>query len=279
MTSATEISSELRRAADPAQASVLQRFFKTGKGEYGEGDIFLGVKVPHIRAVAKANSKAAELADCDLLTKSVYHEERLAGFLLLIELYKRSLKKRQTGYDPRRIVEYYISVLERGNNWDLVDLVAPKILGDWLLRNPESEGILMQLASSRNLWKERVAVVSTMPRIKNGDFSLTFDLALMFAAHPHDLINKATGWMLREVGKVNLKSLQNFLDRHCTEITRTTLSYATEHLEERRRISYRMQLNEAIKMRQTGKQPEHIPMSHRVSSIKATPKKNAVPKK
>lgn len=272
METATKISASLRTYADAEKAILLSRYFKTGPGDYAEGDKFLGIPVPKIRSCVKSLWHHAELDDVDLLTRSVYHEERLAGFFILIELYGKA--KKRTPQESFRITDYYLTIIERGNNWDLVDLVAPKILGDHLSGHPEYEVVVMQLASSGNLWKERVSIVATLPLIKKGDFDLIIDLALMFASHPHDLINKATGWMLREVGKINPKTLQGFLDRHCTELSRTTLSYATERLDERRRISYRMQLNEAIRTRNTGVAPAHIPMTKRVSSIKLPKKKD-----
>lgn len=278
MNAATEISSELRALSDSAQAAQLSRFFKCGKGDYGEGDLFLGVRVPDTRAIVKRYWKGATTGDVDLLTRSPYHEERLAGFLTLVELYTHEKKKKQNA-DPTAMVDFYLSIMDRGNNWDLVDLVAPKILGDYLLAHPLQQSLLFQLSASGNLWKERVSIVATLPIIKAGDFSLTLDLALILAPHPHDLIHKATGWMLREVGKKNQRTLQNFLDRHCTELSRTTLSYATERIEERRRISYRLQLNEAITTRLTGKAPAHIPMTRKVSSIKPVKKNNAPQKK
>ncbi len=275
MKAAEIISSELSAAADTAQAAILSRFFKTGPGEYGEGDRFLGVKVPVTRAIVKGVRKFSTLDDVDLLTRSTFHEERLAGFLLLIELYeeaKRTSRRRRRGESDLRtddsavtaIVNYYHSILERGNNWDLVDLVAPKILGDRLQSGKDAEPILMQLAASDNLWKQRVSIVATLPLIRKNDFDLTFDLVICLATHPHDLIHKACGWMLREVGKRNEKMLLAFLDHYCTILPRTTLRYAIERLEERHRVSYLMRKDDAD-YPEARRNEKRIPMSHRLT--------------
>lgn len=266
MNAAYKISEALSAKADPIQAATLMRFFKTGKGEYGEGDRFLGVKVPVTREIAKRFCKMATLSDVDLLTRSTFHEERLAGFLLLIELYNASKKRKRENHvpDTSEIVDFYRSILERGNNWDLVDLVAPKILGDRLSNAKDAEPILMQLAASDNLWKQRVSIVATLPLIKKGDCDLTLDLVIYLAPHEHDLIHKACGWMLREVGKKDEKLLLAFLDRYCTLLPRTTLRYAIERLEPRRRLSYMTRKDETDSSRRR-KEEKHIPMSHRLS--------------
>lgn len=265
MTAASKISEALSALADPQQTVVLSRFFKTGAGEYGEGDRFLGIKVPQTREVVKSFRKLGTLTDVDLLTRSTYHEERLAGFLLLIELYNAAKKRKD---EPRiaEIVEFYRSILERGNNWDLVDLVAPKILGDRLSCGKDAEPILMQLAASDNLWKQRVSIVATLPLIKKGDFGLTIDLAIFLMTHDHDLIHKAVGWMLREVGKKDERMLLAFLDHYCTQLPRTTLRYALEKLEPRHRLSYMTRKDDAMRDKSKPKKPEkHIPMSHRLT--------------
>lgn len=271
MEAAYKISSELSAIADPEQVTVLSRFFKTGPGQYGEGDRFLGVKVPQTREIVKKYHKLGTLSDVDLLTKSTFHEERLAGFLLLVELYNSAKKKKdETGVV--KIVDYYRSILDRGNNWDLVDLVAPKILGDRLLSSgQDAEPILMQLAASENLWKQRVSIVATLPLIKKGMYDLTLDLAIYLIPHEHDLIHKATGWMLREVGKKDERMLLAFLDHYCTKLPRTTLRYAVEKLEPRHRLQYMTMKDEAARDKSIPKKEEkHIPMSHRLT----LPKKN-----
>lgn len=266
MEAAFKISSEISAFADPAQASILQRFFKTGPGEYGEGDRFLGVRVPQVRAIIKKLHKLGTLSDVELLTKSTYHEERLAGFLLLVELYNAA-KKRKDEKAVAEIVGYYHSIMERGNNWDLVDLVAPKIIGDRLLDNgQDAEAILTQLAASDNLWKQRVSIVATLPLIKEGMFDITFDLVIYLIPHPHDLIHKASGWMLREIGKKDERMLLAFLDHYCTKLPRTALRYAIEKLEERKRQQYLTMKEEACRdSSKPRKEEKHIPMSHRLT--------------
>lgn len=220
----SQIISEMTALANEAQARHLMRFFKTGKGEYGEGDRFLGLKVPQTRAIVKKYRKDVDLADIAPLLDSEYHEIRLAGFLLLIELYKRTKRSRQ-------VVDYYLNVIERGNNWDLVDLVAPKLLGDWLVHYPEEREILDRLAEmDGQLWHQRVAIVATYALISNGEFDCTLRIACALLCHPHDLIHKATGWMLRETGKHGgLPQLLDFLDRYAPIMPRTALRYSLEH--------------------------------------------------
>lgn len=265
---ATKISAELRILANEQQAAILSGFFKTGKGEYGEGDRFLGVKVPQTRALVKRFHKAATITDVDLLTKSGYHEERLAGFLLLIELYNAAAKKNDAD-TVEDILSYYLSILERGNNWDLVDLVAPKILGDAIFNNKSKEIESIKLLSSNSLWKIRTAIVSTLPLIKHGDFDLAIDAVTIMKSHEHDLIHKACGWMLREIGKKDRNVLTAYLDKYCMQLPRTTLRYAIEHLEPRDRMNYMTRKDEAIRLSRKGA-PENppaeaIPMSHRLS--------------
>lgn len=276
MDAAYKISSEISALANARQAEVLQRFFKTAPGEYGEGDRFLGVKVPNVREIVKKHRKLGTINDVDLLTKSTYHEERLAGFLLLIELYNAS-KKKKDEETTAKIVDFYRSILERGNNWDLVDLVAPKILGDRLSTGCDAELILMQLAGSENLWKQRVSIVATLPLIKKGMYDLTFDIAIYLIPHEHDLIHKATGWMLREVGKKDERLLMAFLDHYCTKLPRTTLRYAIERLEPRHKLQYMTMKDEACRDKsKPRKEEKHIPMSHRLTLPKKAKKGKGV---
>lgn len=228
-----DIQARMRAMGSEAQAAHLSRFFKTGKGEYGEGDRFLGIKVPETRLLVKEFRKRAALEDIESLTRSPWHEARLAGFLLLIELFKRAK-------DRRQIVDYYLSVIERGNNWDLVDLVAPKILGEWLLEHPEERGVLYELAAMEGyLWHQRVAVVSCWTIIRAGDYDDTMRLSELLMNHRHDLIHKATGWMLREVGKRGgIGRLRAFLDAHAARMPRTMLRYSIEKLPDEERKRY-----------------------------------------
>ncbi len=218
---------------DAVQAAHLCRFFKTGKGEYGEGDRFLGIRVPATRSIVREFRQEVEIADIDRLLMSGWHEIRLAGFLLLVEIFKRSK-------DKRPVVDYYLSVIDRGNNWDLVDLVAPKILGEWLLAHPRERSLLYELAGmDGSLWHQRVAVVACWTLIRGGEFGDTLRLAELLMGHKHDLIHKATGWMLREVGKRGgMPELLLFLDRHAARMPRTMLRYSIEKLSMEERARY-----------------------------------------
>lgn len=222
--------------ADESEARHLMRFFKTGKGEYGEGDLFLGIRVPQTRAIVREMKREATLDDVEELTASPYHELRLAGFLLLIEIYKRESKSGNGG----AIVDFYIQRLDRGNNWDLVDLVAPKILGDYLIAYPGERPILDRFAAMDGyLWHQRVAIVATWALICAGQYDDTLRIARTLLSHRHDLIHKATGWMLREVGKRGGHDrLIAFLDYHAATMPRTALRYAIERLPETTRRHY-----------------------------------------
>lgn len=224
---------ELTAQADAVQAAHLMRFFKTGEGEYGYGDRFLGLKVPQTRAIVRKYRADVSIADLSPLIASEFHEVRLAGLLLLVEIYKR-LKKCGRGQEA---VRYYLSVLDRGNNWDLVDLVAPKILGDWLLRDVEGRRVLYDMvAEDGRLWRQRVGIVATWTLICNGEFDDTLRLSELLLGHEHDLIHKAVGWMLREVGKRGGRHrLLEFVARHGRRMPRTMLRYAIEHLPENQR--------------------------------------------
>lgn len=229
MKAAKEISSTLASMADSIQAGTLSRFFKTAPGEYGHGDRFLGIKVPDTRRAVHDNRGGATIDDVELLTRSMWHEERLAGFMLLIELY-RAASGDET--ETHRIADYYHSIIGRGNNWDLVDLIAPGILGDYLVRYPQhAQVIIMQLALSGNLWKERAAIVATLALVRKGDFQLTLELASIFESHPHELMHKACGWLLREVGKRNRAVLTDYLRRHAADMPATALRYSIEKMD------------------------------------------------
>ena len=221
---------------DREQAVHLARFFKTGEGEYGEGDKFLGIKVPVTRNLVKKYRSEISLADIEKLINSEWHEIRLAGLLLLIELYKRNVKSKELD-KVGELVKFYLDNIDKGNNWDLVDLVSGYILGDWILRNPGKENILIDLADMQGyLWHQRVAIVSTLTLIKAGKFDMTFKIAEKFLDHPHDLIHKATGWMLREIGKRGgKKELIKFLEKYKSIMPRTMLRYSIEKFPEEER--------------------------------------------
>lgn len=209
----------LKEASDEEKKLVLPRFFKTGKGEYGEGDKFLGVIVPETRKVAKANKNASyELIEA--LLESEWHECRLCALLILIEKYKKT---------PEEAVQFYLCHLKGINNWDLVDLSAPYILGDYLV-NRKDRQILYTLAQYPDMWSQRIAIVSTLMLIRNGQYTDTIALAEQFMTTRHDLIQKATGWMLREVGKRDEPLLVSFLEANSTRMPRTMFRYAIEKL-------------------------------------------------
>lgn len=236
MTKAELIVEKMEGLFDEKQASHLARFFKTGKGEYGEGDKFLGIKVPITRSIVKQYKEEVSLEDIENLINSQWHEIRLAGFLLLLELYKKSIKIKDL-VKAEEYVEFYLSNINKGNNWDLVDLVSEHILGNWILKNPEKESILLNLAErDGSLWHQRVAIVSTFALIRSEKFDLTFRIAEKFLKHRHDLIHKATGWMLREVGKRGgKKELVEFLEKYKTVLPRTMLRYSIERFPEEER--------------------------------------------
>lgn len=221
---------ELLRFSTNERAESNQRFFKTGKGEYGEGDVFIGLTVPDTRRIAKKYSQASDV-DLKELLESKIHEERLCGLLILVEKFKKAREE-----EKKDIAAFYLDNISRVNNWDLVDLSADKILGNYLL--DKDKAILYQLAISKNLWERRIAIISTFAFIRNNQFEDTLKIAEMFLNDKEDLIHKAVGWMLREVGKRNQDILEGFLKRWYKEMPRTMLRYAIERFEEGKRIAY-----------------------------------------
>lgn len=224
---------------DEAKARHLMRFFKTGPGQYGEGDRFLGVTVPGVRAIVREYRREVTEDDVMALTASPWHEVRLAGFLSLIEIYERICRQHSES-GACAVVEMYLSLVDRGNNWDLVDLVAPKILGHRLVAHAAERPVLARLAAMEgHLWHQRVAIVATWALIRAGEYDDTLSLARALLRHPHDLIHKAVGWMLREVGKRGgHDELRLFLDDNAAEMPRTMLRYAIERLDESVRRHY-----------------------------------------
>ena len=212
----------LRCAARPEKIAILSSFFKCGKGEYGEGDQFLGIVVPDNRAIS-AKYYALPLDDIAEMLHSPYHEFRLAALLALVRRYERCRDDRQA------IVDFYLQNTAYINNWDLVDLSCPKIIGDYVLREQCPE-LLMRLSRSDEMWEQRIAIVSTLTLIRAGIFEPTIAIAESLLSHSHDLIHKATGWMLREMGKRSEQHLTEFLTRHAAAMPRTALRYAIERL-------------------------------------------------
>jgi 3-methyladenine DNA glycosylase AlkD len=221
---------DLRRRASPRKAAILQRFFKTGPGEYGEGDRFLGVVVPDIRAVARRFRGMPIPAFAPLL-KSPFHEERLLGLLMLVDRYQRGGER-----DKARAYRCYLAHLSCINNWDLVDLTAPNVVGAHL--EHRSQALLFAWARAADLWRRRIAVLATFHYIRQRRFGESLRLARMLLGDPEDLIHKATGWMLREIGKRDVRVLEAFLRRHVRRMPRTMLRYAIERLPERKRRAY-----------------------------------------
>lgn len=226
--------SEILAHADPSQVEGLSRFFKTGPGQYGEGDLFLGIKVPVTRSVVRACWKDTDFADLEECIMSGYHELRLAGLLALVEHFSHSRK------DPaaqKRCIDFYLSHTERINNWDLVDLSCYRLLGEWLCDKDRS--LLYELArNGRSIWEQRIGIVSTMAFVRRGETADTFAVADILLNHPHDLIQKAVGWLLREAGKKDEAALCAFLDEKAPLMPRTMLRYAIEKFPEERRMHY-----------------------------------------
>ncbi len=221
------ITKALRSNSDEEKKVILPRFFKTGKGEYGEGDKFLGVTVPNTRKVAKEYASVSwEVIEA--LLESEWHECRLCGLLILVCKYKDSTED---------TVRFYLSHTKGINNWDLVDLSAPYILGRYLTQQ-EDRSVLYALAASENIWEQRIAIVATLALIRDNQFGDTLKLAAMFIDTQYDLIQKAVGWMLREVGKRDEQVLTDFLDRHCRQMPRTMLRYSIEKFSPARRAHY-----------------------------------------
>jgi 3-methyladenine DNA glycosylase AlkD len=227
---AAVVQRSLRAQADPGRARVLSRFFKTGPGHYGEGDRFLGLTVPTVRQVAR-QARTLPLTAVDRLLRSGYHEERLCALLILVEQFSRARPA-----DQARRYRFYLRHTHCINNWDLVDVSAEKIVGPYL--EHRSQAPLFRLARSPSVWERRIAVLATFHYIKRGRFDETLRLAQGLLRDPHDLIHKAVGWMLREIGKRDRPALERFLGRHYRTMPRTMLRYAIERFPARRRRAY-----------------------------------------
>lgn len=244
MTTAKEIISYMESLRNDEQREVLMRFFKTAEGEYGHGDEFLGLKVPQTREVAKLTAKDFPIDEVPELLLSRWHEVRLCGLLILVDKFKRlATKKLESVNEAIRgrdaILTIYIKYANQANNWDLVDLSAPYILGHWLMLPThinDKQQVLDELAQSDNLWRQRMSIVCTWMTSKMGDPSWCLRYAEIHLHHPHDLMHKAVGWMLREMGKrVSMDLLRDFLRQHAHDMPRTTLRYAIEKMSEEER--------------------------------------------
>jgi 3-methyladenine DNA glycosylase AlkD len=236
MSEYTEICSAIHKQGNKQRARNVSRFFKTGPGEYGEGDIFLGLTVPMCRLVAQKYKNTSFVIIKKLLASKI-HEERLIALLILVDQFTHGDKPTQT-----KIFNLYLLNTKHINNWDLVDLSADKIIGEYVY--PKSIATLKKLAQSKNLWEKRIAMVATFAFIKKGEPTATFSIAQLLIHDRHDLIHKACGWMLREVGKrVSKEQLQLFLKQYTTIMPRTMLRYAIEHFPEKERKRYLLKVS------------------------------------
>lgn len=225
-----ELRKNIRTLASPEISRTMQWFFKTGKGEYGEGDVFVGLKVPIQRKLARGFKDLA-LADLKILLKSPVHEERLISLFILVDKYEKGADK-----EKEAIFTFYLKNRRGINNWDLVDLSAPKIIGNHLLK--KDKNLLFKFALSKNLWERRIAVLSTYEFIRNNNFVVTLQISEILLHDKHDLIHKAVGWMLREIGKRDLQVEENFLKINYKKMPRTMLRYAIEKFPETKRKKY-----------------------------------------
>jgi 3-methyladenine DNA glycosylase AlkD len=234
-----KLKKELNKKANEKKAKDLAKFFKTQKGEYGEGDKFLGIVVPEQRKILKKYD--LDLKEIGKLLKSEWHEERVIGVIALVEKYKKA-KKESNELEKKNLFNFYLNNLKGINNWDLVDISCPKIVGDYLLDKKEKRKILYKLAKTPKkknshewLWKKRIGIISTFAFIRKEDLEDAYKLAEMLLGEEHDLMHKAVGWTLRECGKKDEKKLKYFLKKYYKKIPRTTLRYAIEKFEEKER--------------------------------------------
>ena len=229
--SAIKVVKEIQALSNRGRAHDLQKFFQTAPGQYGEGDVFLGLTVPQVRTVAK-EYKSISLDEIDVLIRTKFHEVRLCG-LVILTLQYRAAKERKT---KKKLFDLYMKAMTDGyiNNWDLVDVTAP-IIGEYLIDSDDPYVLLYKLAKSKSLWQRRVSMVFTFAFIRSGDIEPTFEMAEKLLHDKHDLIHKAVGWALREAGKLNGIALRNFLAAHSHEMPRTMLRYSIEKFPERER--------------------------------------------
>jgi 3-methyladenine DNA glycosylase AlkD len=222
--SATVVIRSIQSKASVSEAKLAQRFFKTGKGEYGYGDVFLGVRVPQIRKIATAN-KELTLTQVEKLIASKFHEVRLCGLVILTYQYKAS----RDGIVHKKLFDLYLKQLKarRINNWDLIDVTAP-IIGQYLIGSRSSMQLLKKLAKSKSVWQRRAAIMFTFAYLRAGEVRPTIEISKILLTDDHDLIQKAVGWALREVGKIDSKLLRDFLKKNLNKTSRTTLRYAIE---------------------------------------------------
>lgn len=230
---AKDVQAELKAIANPEIAQHSQRFFKTGPGQYGEGDRFWGIRVPEVRKVAQKFNELP-LSETEKLLHSQYHEARLCALIILVNQFQKAEPETRN-----RIYKLYLANTPYINNWDLVDTSAPKIVGPFLEEKDRS--ILFDFAESENLWERRIAIMSTLHFIRQDDFDDTLAIAEKLLSDSHDLIHKAAGWMLREVGKRDLEAEEAFLKKYAPKMPRTMLRYAIEKFPEKKRQAYLQQ--------------------------------------
>ena len=233
----SQVQKDLYNLANPEKARILARFFKTGKGEYGEGDRFLGIMIGPVQELAR-KYKDLSFSDLQKLLNGVYHEERTLAVMILIRQYEKGERVKR-----EEIFKFYLKNTNKINNWDLVDISAPKIIGESLGDKDikilgEGRKILYKLAKSENLWERRIAIMSTFAFIRNSDFTDTLKIAEILLTDKHDLIHKAVGWMLREIGKKDQKAEEVFLKKHYRTMPRTMLRYAIEKFSQKQREFY-----------------------------------------
>jgi len=228
-----KIKNDLKKLAKKEKIPLYQSFFKTNPGQYGEGDVFIGVSVPDTRKVAKKYQNVSLKIIKQLLTSKI-HEERLCAFEILCFKYEKSSVEKE----KRKIYNFCLKNRKGMNNWDLVDLTAPYIIGDFLSNKNKEREILYKLVKSNNLWDKRIAIISTVAFIKNNQFQDTIKISEILLNDSHDLIHKAVGWMLREVGKRDKKILLEFLNKHYKNMPRTMLRYSIEKFPEPERKKY-----------------------------------------
>jgi 3-methyladenine DNA glycosylase AlkD len=224
---------DLKNLANPERARLSQRYFKTGKGQYAEGDVFIGLSNPQVRAIAKRYYSILSLRDIQELLNSKIHEHRFTALIILVQLYKKAKKDK---HKQAEIFEFYLKNTKNINNWDLVDISAPNIVGDYSLR--DGTHVIRFLVKSNNLWEKRIAVLATFAFIKERNFGESLFIADTLMNDEHDLIHKAVGWMLREVGNRNTLVLELFLSTRYKKMPRTMLRYAIEKFPEEKRKKY-----------------------------------------
>jgi 3-methyladenine DNA glycosylase AlkD len=232
MTVLSKITAELQKFANPEKGVFLERFFKTGPGQYGEGDVFIGLSAPQLRIISKTFYKDCSLEEISVLLNSPIHEYRLLALFMLTLKYSKAKEEAER----KTIADFYILHTKRVNSWDLVDSSADRILGAYLYN--KDRGLLFKLAESENLWEQRISIMATFYFIKQGDFQDTLAISEKLLYHKHDLIHKAVGWMLREIGNRDLDVELGFLNTYYKKMPRTMLRYAIEKFQEELRLKY-----------------------------------------